>query len=65
YHEGKKFKTSTLPVSPDIFRQASWRRAIYQLPEQYIAWLSYCDFRLGIPYEPDGLTAYRPAAVYR
>ncbi|EGC6224838.1 hypothetical protein JN603_004285 [Salmonella enterica] len=42
YHEGKKFKTSTLPVSPDIFRQASWRRAMYQLPEQYIAWLSYC-----------------------
>ena len=42
YHEGKKFKTSTLPVSPVIFNQVRWRLAMYQLPEQYLAWLSYC-----------------------
>lgn len=42
YHEGKRYKTSTLPVSPAIFSQVSWRLAMHQLPEPYLAWLSYC-----------------------
>jgi len=39
---GKKFKTSSLPVTPAIFSQVSWRKAIHKLSVPYSAWLNYC-----------------------
>jgi hypothetical protein len=42
YTEGKKFRTSSIPVSPQIFRQVSWRNALHQLPTPYKTWLNYC-----------------------
>ena len=40
--EGKRYKTSTIPVSPVIFRQVSWSNAMRQLSAPYNAWLNYC-----------------------
>ncbi|MEB7926146.1 bacteriophage antitermination protein Q [Atlantibacter hermannii] len=40
--EGKRYKTSTIPVSPVIFCQVSWCNALRQLPAPYSAWLNYC-----------------------
>ena len=42
YREGKKYKTSSLPVSPAIFRQILWRLSMHKLPAEEFAWLSYC-----------------------
>lgn len=39
---GKRFKTSSLPVSPAIFRQVSWRLAMHRMPAASQAWLNYC-----------------------
>lgn len=39
---GKKFKTSSIPVTPAVFRQISWRMAMQRLPAPSRAWLSYC-----------------------
>lgn len=40
--EGRRYKTSTIPVSPMIFSQVAWRQATHRLPPQYRAWLNYC-----------------------
>ncbi len=40
--EGRRYKTSTIPVSPAIFHQVSWRQAIHRLVQPYSAWLNYC-----------------------
>jgi hypothetical protein len=42
YHEGKKYKTAAALINEIDFASASWRRAIYQLPEDELAWLLYC-----------------------
>lgn len=39
---GKKFKTSSMPVTPAVFRQISWRIAMHRLPAASQAWLNYC-----------------------
>lgn len=39
---GKKFKTSSLPVTPAIFSQVSWRIAMHRLPAASWSWLNYC-----------------------
>ncbi|WP_312315335.1 bacteriophage antitermination protein Q [Atlantibacter sp.] len=39
---GKKFKTSSMPVNPAIFRQVSWRIAMHRLPAASRSWLNYC-----------------------
>lgn len=40
--EGRRYKTSTIPVSPMIFSQVAWRQAVRRLHPQYSAWLNYC-----------------------
>lgn len=40
--EGRRYKTSSIPVSPAIFSQVAWRKALHKLSPQYNAWLSYC-----------------------
>jgi hypothetical protein len=41
YHEGKKFKTSSAPITETDFALSSWRRAALSLPESELAWLLY------------------------
>ena len=40
--EGRPYRNSSVPVSPSIFRQIAWRRALHVLPRPYQAWLQYC-----------------------
>ena len=42
FSEGRRYKTSSIPVSPAIFSQVAWRKALHTLSPQYNAWLSYC-----------------------
>lgn len=39
---GRQFKSSSIPVSPAIFSQISWRSALQRMPEPYKTWLNYC-----------------------
>ncbi len=40
--EGRPYRGSSVPVSPFIFSQIAWRRALHVLPRPYQAWLHYC-----------------------
>lgn len=40
--EGKRYQTSSIPVSPVIFSQVSWRNALLKMDNLYSSWLNYC-----------------------
>lgn len=38
----RSYKSSTLPVAADVFRDISWRKAVNLVAPHYQAWINYC-----------------------